>query len=150
MKYVLMGIGNELKGDDGIGNRIAREFRKAAADGWLSIPCETVPENFTSVVRKERPDLLVIVDAAEMGLSPGEFRIVPKNRLKSGIIGTHGIPLKHLVSYLEEHAGKVIFIGIQPGEMRLGGGISTGVEGGGKMLTGILKRGDFKGIKNLK
>ena len=150
MKFILMGIGNELKGDDGIGNRIAREFRNVAVRGWLSMPCETVPENFTSVVRKERPDLLVIVDAAEMGLSPGEFRIVPKKKLESGIIGTHGMPLKHLVSYLEEHAGKVIFIGIQPGEMRLGGRISTEVERGGKMLIGILKRGYFKEIKNLK
>ena len=149
MKYVLMGIGNELKGDDGIGNIIAREFQRMVPDGWLSIPCETVPENFTGVVKRESPDTLVIIDAAEMGLSPGEFRIIPKSKLNSGVIGTHGMPLKHLVSYLEEHAGKIIFIGVQPGEMRIGGRISKEVELGKAKLIGIIKRKDFHSIQKL-
>ena len=132
---VLMGIGNELKGDDGIGNIIAREFR---ADGWKSIPCETVPENFTSVVRRENPELLVIVDATEMGLDPGEFRQIPKEKLNSEIVGTHGIPLQHLVSYLEEAADKIIFIGIQPGNMDMGEKLSHDVENVKDTLLEIL------------
>ena len=86
---VLMGIGNELKGDDGIGNVIAREF---SAPGWKAIACETVPENFTSVIRRERPELLVIVDATDMGLNPGEIRIIPEGRLNSiNVEGLNGL-----------------------------------------------------------
>lgn len=143
---VLMGIGNELKGDDGIGNIIAREFR---ANGWKSIPCETVPENFTSVVKRENPELLVIVDATEMGLDPGEFRQIPKEKLGSDVVGTHGIPLMHLVSYLEEYAKKIIFIGVQPKKMDMCGDISQEVETCKNRLIGILEKRAFDNIKLL-
>jgi hydrogenase 3 maturation protease len=136
MKKVLMGIGNELKGDDAIGHMIAREFR---ADGWLSIPCGTVPENFTSVVRRERPELVVMLDAAEMGLSPGDFRIIAKEKLGSDVMGTHGISLRHLVSYLEELSERVVFIGVQPGEMRIGPALSPRVKAAKGTLKSVLK-----------
>ncbi len=143
---VLMGIGNELKGDDGIGNIIARKFR---VPGWKSIPCETVPENFTSVVKRENPGILVIVDATEMGLRPGEFRHIPKEKLGSDVVGTHGIPLRHLVSYLEDSAGRIIFIGIQPGNMKIGESVSNEVTDAGDEITEIIKKSDFSGIKAL-
>jgi hydrogenase 3 maturation protease len=136
MKHLLMGIGNELKGDDGIGNAIAREF---SAPGWKSIPCGTVPENFTSVVRRERPELVVIVDATEMELSPGDFRIIPKESLGSDVMGTHGISLGHLVSYLEELSGGVVFIGVQPGEMRIGSEMSPRVKAAKAVIKSVLK-----------
>jgi hydrogenase 3 maturation protease len=143
---VLMGIGNELKGDDGIGNRIARQF---SAPGWKSISCETVPENFTSVVRRESPELLVIVDATDMGLEPGEMRIIPEEKLNSDVEGTHGIPLRHLVSYLRDSAGKIIFIGIQPKSMEIGDSLSEETLDAGRVLTEKLQKSDFSGIKTL-
>jgi len=75
MKYVLMGIGNELNGDDGVGNTLAREFVER---GWLAIPCETVPENFVSVIEREKPEVLVMVDAAEMDIEPGDLESYAK------------------------------------------------------------------------
>ena len=146
MKYVLMGIGNELKGDDGIGNVIAREFKNR---DWLSLPCETVPENFTGVVERERPEILVIVDAADMGLEAGEFRLVPHGKLGSAGFGTHGMPLTHLVSNLEKHAGNVMFIGIQPGNTQLGEGISPVVEDCKKRLMKIFESHDWETIKSI-
>ena len=146
MKCILMGIGNELKGDDGIGNLIARQF---SHPDWLSLPCETVPENFTAVVKRERPDILVMVDAADMGIGRGELRIIPHSKLDSDVQGTHGIPLRHLVSYMDKHAGKIIFIGIQPGNIRLGDDISPALENTKKALLDIIKRRDWKSIKRL-
>ena len=75
---------------------------------WLSLPCETVPENFAGVVEREKPNLLVIVDAADMGLASGEFRLLAKESLNSAVVGTHGLPLKHLVERLEKSAEKII------------------------------------------
>jgi hydrogenase 3 maturation protease len=147
MVHVLLGIGNELKGDDGIGNVMARQFRHP---GWLSVPCETVPENFTAVVKRQRPELLVIVDAADMGLEPGELRLVGKEMLGSAGFGTHGMPLRHLVSHLGRHAGRVLFIGIQPGNVELGGKVSRGVERGKDMLIDIVKKEDWDSIKTLR
>ncbi len=146
MRYVLLGIGNELKGDDGIGNVIARQFKHR---GWLSLACETVPENFTAVVKREKPEILVMVDAAELGIRPGEFRLVQKDKLNSAGFGTHGMPLMHLVSYLERYAGKIMFIGIQPGKIQLGEKISPAVGMGKKRLVRILKRQDWEAIEML-
>ena len=149
MKFILMGIGNELKGDDGIGNIIAREFAEVGCKDWLSLACETVPENFAAVVKRERPELLVIVDAAEMGLPAGEFRLLPKGKLNSISFGTHAMPLHLLVSHLEKYAGKILFIAVQPGKMQLGEKISADVEKSKKKLIGILEKKNWLAIKAL-
>jgi len=150
MRCVLMGIGNELNGDDGVGNIIARDFAERGQKGWLSLPCETVPENFTSVIRKEKPELLIIIDAAQMGLEPGELRLVPKRRLGSDVLGTHGIPLRHLVSCLGKHAKEILFVGVQPGRIAFGEeGLSAPVEKAKERLMGILQRGEWGKIARL-
>lgn len=141
-----MGIGNELNGDDGIGNVLAKEFSQR---GWHSIACETVPENFTSIVERERPETLVIVDAADMGIAPGELRIIPHGKLGSAGFGTHGIPLSNLVSHLRGFAGEVVFIGIQPHDTELGSGISPQLESSKNRLIGILKDNDWGSIERL-
>lgn len=143
---VLMGIGNEIKGDDGVGNSIAREF---SAPGWKSIECETVPENFTAVVKRERPELLVLVDATDMGLEAGEMRILPKERLNAESEGTHSLPLRHFVTHLENHARSIVFIGIQPGKMDIGEEISEEVSEAKKRVLEMLQKADFSGIKQL-
>jgi hydrogenase 3 maturation protease len=146
-RHILFGIGNELKGDDGIGNVIAKEFKQLKVKDWLSIPCETVPENFTSIVKKERPKILVIVDAADMEIELGEFRIVPKDKLNSDLLGTHGMALRHIVSYLEKYAGRIIFIGIQPGEIKLDENISPWLKESKKKIMEMLKRKEWGSIK---
>ena len=65
---MLLGIGNPLHGDDGVGNYVASRFR---ARGWNSIDCGTMPENFTAVVRRHHPEILVLVDATDLGLPLG-------------------------------------------------------------------------------
>ena len=149
MKIILLGIGNELKKDDGIGNVIAREFKETEKADFISIPAETVPENFTSVIRKEEPDVLVIVDAAQMGLLPGEFRVLSKKRLDSEGFGTHGMPLSHLVSYLEDYASNIYFIGIQPKSVDMGDEISPEVEKGKKALIEIIKKKEWEAIEKM-
>ncbi len=146
MGNVLMGIGNELKGDDGIGNILAREF---SGDGWLSIACETVPENFTGVIRRERPNILVIVDAADMGLAPGDMRIIPDEKLGSAGFGTHGMPLSSLVSVLDGIADDIIFIGVQPKKAELGDGLSHAVELSKKRLIRIIRELGWGSIERL-
>lgn len=146
IKNVLMGIGNELKGDDGIGNIIARQFKHR---DWKSLACETTPENFAAIVKRERPEILVIVDAAEMGLPAGEFRLLPKQKLNSVAFGTHAMPLHFLVSHLKKYAGKILFIAVQPGKMQFGEKISADVKKSKKKLIGILKKKNWRAIKAL-
>ncbi|UCD03015.1 MAG: hydrogenase maturation peptidase HycI [Candidatus Aenigmatarchaeota archaeon] len=143
---ILLGIGNEIKGDDGVGNAIAREF---SAPGWKSIPCETVPENFTAVVKREKPELLVMVDATDMGLEPGEMRLISKDRLNTESHGTHSLPLRHFVTHLGNHAKRIIFMGIQPKNLDIAEGLSPEVTKAKERVLGMLKKADFSGVKHL-
>jgi hydrogenase 3 maturation protease len=108
---VLMGIGNTLRADDGAGPYLARTFHR---EGWISIDCSTMPENFAPVLRRERPSMVILVDAADMALAPGEFRRVPQDRIADVSIGTHQTSLTIFISYISSLVGEVVFIGIQP------------------------------------
>lgn len=106
-----MGVGNELLGDDGVGPFIADRFN---APGWKTLSCGTAPENFTSVIRHSSPELVVIIDAAEMGLPAGTARVIREQDIEDVSIGTHQQPLSLLIAYLRGFTGEVILIGIQP------------------------------------
>jgi len=113
--YVLLGVGNRSRGDDGVGCLVAESLK---SPDWLSIDSGSVPENYLEVIRKEDPRYLVIVDAADMGLDPGEFRIIPRSRIDSFHPSTHIMSLSYLVEYLEESVGEIILVGVQPKERR--------------------------------
>ena len=128
---ILLGIGNPIRGDDGVGPYIARTFQHPS---WKPIDCGTAPENFTSLVRRERPVHLILVDAADMGLSPGEFRIIPRECIVDLSFSTHGPSLQLLIKYLSSLLPDVILIGIQPGENAEGEQISPAVKKGADEL----------------
>jgi hydrogenase 3 maturation protease len=140
---ILMGVGNEMLGDDGAGIYIADRF---VAEGWRTLSCGTAPENFTSIIRREKPEILLIVDAADMGLSPGEFRIVMESAIEDVSIGTHQLPLSHLITYLHSSATEIVFIGIQPRTVEMGAEMSAEVKKGAGVLMKILESGRFKDI----
>ncbi len=135
---ILFGVGNPLLGDDGIGNYTVAGFH---AHGWTAYDCGTVPENFTSLVRKFRPAVLAIVDAADLGLPPGEFRVVPGEYIEDVSIGTHQLPLTHLIEFLKDCTGKIIFIGIQPRSLVFGTALSSEARSGADRLIQLLEEG---------
>ena len=134
MKEIVLGIGNILKGDDGIGIYIAERLnqylqhienepgqaRFMRAEETIVIDCGTAPENYTSIIRKRNPDRLILVDAADMGLSPGSYRIIPLEKIEVMHFSTHNIPLSIFMSYVSEFCRNVVLIGIQPDKMVLG------------------------------
>ena len=144
--YVLMALGNVWRGDDGIGCFIAQNFK---SDDWLVLDCGRAPENFTSIVTKTKPKCLVIVDAAEMNLEPGQFRVIPSERIEELYPTTHNIPLSYLISYLDKWAEKIILIGIQPKKTGEYGQISKELKDSTKKIIRILEKKSFQPLKTL-
>jgi len=88
---VLIGIGNEISGDDGFGPELAKRLKpflgERAIDGGLA------PENWTGPISKLGPKILVIADAVDFGGEPGDIgqalgvRVIGQVRQDAG--GTH-------------------------------------------------------------
>ena len=144
--YLVMCIGNREGGDDAVGPYIADKLMREEGD-LVVLDCGIVPENFTSVVKKNNPKNLIIIDAVEMSLDVGEIRIVPKEKIGVMHISTHGIPISVLISYLEQYVENIIFIGIQPEAMS--GEISENVKKSGERLVKIIKSKSLGQVKIL-
>ncbi len=131
---VLLGVGNDGNGDDGIGPWIAHRFN---ADGWRAVDCFTVPENYTGEIRRQQPRRIVIVDAADMSLQPGSIRVIPRDSIGSATFSTHAMPLSMFIDYLAAVTdAEVTLIGIQP---RCFDSMSPEVKHAGKRLLHMLR-----------
>ena len=113
-----MGIGNELKYDDGVGPFIISELNKLNLNENISlINAQTVPENFTGKIRKENPSHIILIDACLMGLNPGDYQIVNEEDFANIGISTHSMSLSYFVKFLNQD--KILFVGIEPELMEL-------------------------------
>jgi hydrogenase 3 maturation protease len=142
-----MCIGNRGGGDDAIGPYIADNLKKEKTKNFAVLDCGTMPENYTSIVKQYNPKNLTIIDAVEMGLNPGEMKIVPKKKISKMHISTHGIPISVLIGYLEQYIENVLFIGIQPKTMS--GEMTTIVRNSGNKLIELIKTNNLKKIETL-
>jgi len=127
-----MCIGNPRNGDDGVGPYIAQIFPNT--DGYDVVDCETVPENYTHLIKDV--DQVVLIDAVDMGLHPGEIRVVSPKKIGGLHISTHNLPLSLLIEYIEGEEKKTVFVGIQP--KRFHGKISKEVKEAGEKLVKII------------
>jgi len=121
-----MGIGNTLRGDDGLGPKLIDLIydklvnSNINSDNVYLLNAATAPENHTIEIREINPSHLIIIDAVEFNQEPGSFIIVDKNQIDTFNFSTHTMPISFLINYLEDSVGcKVLTMGIQPEDMTL-------------------------------
>jgi len=125
-KLVIVGVGNILKADDGVGPVVIDRLRgKTRA---LLIDAGTAPESYTGRIIKENPDVVLLIDAVHLDREPGQYEILEKDEiLKSGLT-THDISPRMLIEYLAAQTGADIYLlGVQPKAMGLGEDLSPEV-----------------------
>ena len=141
-KLIVLGVGNELKCDDGVGPFIIKRLKeeKIENENLIFIDSQTVPENFTGKIRKENPTHLIIVDACLMDLQPGDMKIVDKYDFANIGISTHSMSLSYFVRYLEKDSNfNIIFVGIEPETMEWADRPTPKVEKAADDFINILK-----------
>jgi len=85
---------------------------------WLLVEAGLAPENFTGTLRRFQPDLVVLIDAAEIGLSAGEISCLDWRKASGWSASTHTLPLNMLSTFLVSELGcQVMLLGIQPAQM---------------------------------
>lgn len=112
---VILGIGNDLKADDGVGPYIIEQLQKRVPPTVELINASTVPENFINHFIETRPSLILIIDAALMQAEPGTIQLIDKNNIGGVAFSTHQLPLTFFIEYLERQIPvKILILGIQP------------------------------------
>jgi hydrogenase 3 maturation protease len=117
VRLAVLGIGHELCGDDAVGVRLAGMLRPLVTgnERMLVIEAGPAPENFTGPLRRFHPDLVLLVDAAQMDALPGAIGWLDLQSVGGISASSHTLPLHILVSYLVAELGcQVALIGIQP------------------------------------
>jgi hydrogenase 3 maturation protease len=134
----VVGVGQELNGDDAAGVLVARRLAKQqrarendprpASISLLVVEGAHAPENCTGALRRFAPDLVLLVDAAEMEDPPGTVRWLDWHEAVGLDASTHSLPASMVARYLVgELSCEVALIGIQVQDTSLGAGISPAV-----------------------
>ena len=125
---VLFTVGSVLRGDDAAGPMLAKLLETSPAPGWAVVDGGQTPEDELAVIRRMQPDFLLLVDAADMDAAVGEMRILTeKDVVRDYLITTHNLPLSFLLEDLQRSCGKILFIGIQPGDTSFFAPLSSAV-----------------------
>jgi hydrogenase maturation protease HycI len=128
-RVAVMGIGHELRGDDAAGLLVARALQPSANDNFLVVEAGHAPENYTAPVRRFAPQLVLLVDAAELQAPPGTIRWLEWPETTGLSASTHTMPLYLLARYLAMEGKCVVgLIGIQPADTGLNMPVSAEVE----------------------
>ena len=128
-KKLVVTVGNGMMGDDAAGPLLAEKLKHAPLDGWEMLNGGSAPENSLFLIREMAPEQVLIVDAADMDLTPGEIRLIGDDRIEDPFfMTTHSLPLTYLMQALREFVPKVDLIGIQPELVAFGYPVSDRVK----------------------
>lgn len=136
-----MGVGNVLRGDDGVGCEVVRGLVKFNSEKFLAVDCGDTPDAFVSEIVSFFPSHVIVVDAANFGEKPGAVRLLfPKEAEGlSGFISTHELPLMLTVGMLRLEGNlEVAMLGIQAGQIALGSEMSPEVRRSAKLVVETL------------
>lgn len=125
-KICVLGIGNRLMMDDGIGVYIVEKLKKDnKQDSVKFVIGETDIDYCLDEITKA--DFIIVIDAAGAGKNPGDITILSLNEAvnKTDIgLSLHNLHFFQLAKY-SNNSLKGILIGIEPFEINYGFGLSN-------------------------
>lgn len=129
MKKLVVTVGNLMMGDDAAGPLLAQALLASPVDGWEVLDGGSAPENCLHRIRELAPEHVLVVDAADMDLPPGEIRLIDDDKLDDPfLMTTHTLPLSYLIQSLRESTPRVDLLGIQPQVVAFGFPVSPEVK----------------------
>jgi len=150
----VVGMGQPLRGDDAVGPAVACRLQDMLQTSASVLILDTgpVPENFTGSVRDFGPDLVILVDAAQMGEIPGQIHLLDHRACAGFGASTHTLPPSVLADYLAHEVGcEVALLGIQPQQMSVGSPLSEAVrQSVDRVASGIAETLVFHGMAQLR
>jgi hydrogenase maturation protease len=131
---LILGLGNPLRGDDGVGARVVEELtRRDLPEGVTALDGGTGGLDLLRVLGRWKR--VVIVDAADVGREPGQYvRFTPDQVRLAGAsdtISLHNAGLSEVLALadaLDLDLPEMVIFGVQPAEIGWREGLSPAVE----------------------
>lgn len=133
---LILGIGNPLMGDDGVGIRAAEMLAEKNLPDGVTVQEAGLPGWGLPSWLEGRSDV-ILIDAVEMGGAPGTWKRFHANDLRvvleDGSLSLHepglaaGLALTEALNLLPE---RLVLYGVQPAQTNAGGSLSTEVSEG--------------------
>jgi len=139
-RVVVAGIGNPIRTDDFVGVKIVQDLQGKVPERIYLIECETVPESFLQPIVEFNPTHVLLIDAAILGLKPGETRLInPEQITTFPALSTHILPLRIFCEYITAIAkAKIALLLIEPGNAEFGEGLTPEVQVTAEKITKML------------
>ena len=138
-RVVIAGTGNPLRKDDFVGMKIVQDIKGKVSEKVYLIECETTPESCIQEIVEFKPTHVLVIDAALLGESHGNVKLIEELEVATPAISTHMLPLQIFCKYLRSTLGaKVALLAIQPKKTDFGEGLTREVEDPAKNLAKIL------------
>jgi hydrogenase 3 maturation protease len=136
-RVAVAGIGNPIRRDDFVGVKIVQDLQGKVPKNVQLIECETVPESFMQDIVDFKPSHVLLVDAAILGLNPGETRLVlPEHITDFPAVTTHVLPLRIFCEYITKMAeAKIALVLIEPEYTEFGEGLTPKVQATAEKIT---------------
>lgn len=137
-RVAILGVGHRLRRDDAAGPEVCDRMRADLGlhPGVLVVDGGPAPENCIGLLRAFHPDLVVVIDAAQMGAEPGTVRWLSLTEAGRCGASTHTLPLPTFCRLIQGSLGcEVIIMGIEPGDTSFGEGLTPPVEAAVRSLT---------------
>jgi hydrogenase 3 maturation protease len=133
---LVMGVGNPLCGDDGVGSLVAAPLARRFAG--RAIDAGTVPESYLGPLLATDGRPVVFVDAVALGGAPGSCCLVRTSDLANRHASTHRSSLELLGEMLDREGVCAWVLGIQPQQLAIGAPMSPDVARTADELTQLL------------
>jgi hydrogenase 3 maturation protease len=124
-KVLILGIGNTLRSDDGIGSILAVRLQDKIPH--IVYDAGSSPENYLGKIIKDKPDTILLIDAVDFGGKAGEIRMLEGEDIQTvNFFSTHDASISLAISYLKNSLKDVgIFVlAIQPKILAFGDKLS--------------------------
>lgn len=142
MRVAVVGIGQELRGDDGAGPAVIKllvERADLCGETTLLVDAGVAPENVLGSILRHMPDVVLFIDAADFSGSPGSI-CMPEADDCAGFGGScHSLPLSVLSDFLRTQCdARIGIIGIQLQQTTFGTSLSPSVAASCAELAQVL------------
>jgi len=132
-RVLVIGVGNDFRGDDAVGLAVARRLEQQAVDGIAVV--EAPGEGASLIDVWEGTDAVILIDAVRSGSVPGTIHRLSRRALTRSadlfLHSTHAISVSdaiELARAMKRLPRRLIVVGIEGEDFRAGLGLSQEVK----------------------